>query len=298
MDIYQKKSINNILGGSTEPVVNIITITPDMASALLEANTHNRPISRARVRMYADAMKRGQWKVNGESIKTSRNPLTGEIRLLDGQHRLVACIESGMPFKTLAVSDLEEAVFSVIDRGKARGNGDILAIAGIKPGSHIAPAVKYFICLEAGMNPRNRDHLMLVTGEDILEYTRRNHDAIQWALAHGRRLDAAIGGIRTAWIIFAGLVANERGERDTVDKFLESIHSGEALMIGDPRLALRNWVIRNGKTRNGALTAENVATYIRVFNQWLDGEELKIVRPWTSANDWPQISTKEATNIR
>lgn len=285
--------IPRMFSSSKEPTVNILTITPEMAAALLELNTNNRPLSRARVRMYADSMKRGQWKVNGESIKTSCNPLTGQVRLLDGQHRLVACVESGVPFKTLAVADLEESVFSVIDRGKARGNHDVLSIAGIKGGSHIAPAVKYFICLEAGLNPRNKDSMMLISGEDILDYTRRNMDEIEWAYAHGRRLAAAIGGIRTAWIIFAGVVAKARGERDTVEKFIEPLVTGEALLHGDPRLALRNWVIRNGDTRDGALTVENIATYIRVFNQWLAGDELKVVRPWTAASEWPEVNTTD-----
>jgi hypothetical protein len=292
MDI-KHKSLTRMFASSHEPKVNIITITPEMASALLELNTLNRPLSRGRVRMYADQMKRGQWKVNGESIKTSCNPLTGDVRLLDGQHRLVACVESGVSFETLAVSDLDESVFSVIDRGKARGNHDVLAIAGIKNGSHIAPAVKYFICLEAGLNPRNKDAIMLISAEDVLDYVRLHSDHVEWAYQHGRRIDSAIGGIRTAWIIFAGIIAMERGETDSVDAFLQPMVSGENLVNGDPRLALRNWVIRNGNTRSGAVTIENVATYIRAYNQWVAGESLKVVRPWTSTSDWPKINTTD-----
>jgi len=289
--------INNPLKGmftkvSQDPNVSIVTITPAMAELLLKSNTQNRPISRTRVRMYTDAMKRSQWKVNGESIKTSLNPLTGEVRLLDGQHRLIACVESGLPFKTLAVSDLDESVFSVIDRGKARGNHDVLSMAGIKGGSHIAPAVKYFIVLEAGLNPRNRDNLQLVSGEDVLNYTRENFDDVQWAYSHGRLVNSAIGGIRTAWIIFAGMVAKERGERETVEAFLNAMVTGEAMTAGDPRLALRNWVIRNGDTKNGGVTTDNLATYIRGFNSWVEGQEIKVMRPWTSISEWPQISTK------
>lgn len=276
--------------GSQEPTISVLTITPEMASAILKHNTNNRSISRMRVRMYADAMKRGQWKINGESIKTSRNPVTGEVKLLDGQHRLIACVESGMPFTTLAVSDLEESVFSVIDRGRPRNNNDVLAIAGVKGGGHIAPVVKYLILIEAGMNPRNKDSFMLVSGDDVLEYTRKHYDDIQWGYALGRRLDGAIGGIRTAWVTAAILIANAREEREAVERFLEPIITGEALLHGDPRLALRNWVIRNGTTRSGAITTDNIATYIRVFNQWMAGEELKIIRPWTSASDWPQVS--------
>lgn len=281
----------DMLAGSQEPSISVITITPEVASALLKLNTNNRPISRARVLMYADAMKRGQWKVNGESIKTSRNASTGTVKLLDGQHRLIACVESNTPFKTVAVSDLEESVFSVIDRGRSRSNGDMLAVAGIKSGGHIAPIVKYIILIEAGMNPRNKDSFMLVSGEDVLEYVKNHHDDIQWAYGLGRRLDGAIGGIRTAWATAAGVIANARGDRSCVDRFLEPIITGEALLHGDPRLALRNWVIRNGATRSGAITTDNIATYIRIFNQWVAGEELKIVRPWTPASEWPKVST-------
>lgn len=293
MDINQNTDISKMFAPASEPRVNIVTITPEVASALLELNDNNRPIVRARVRMYADAMKRGQWKVNGESIKTSTNPLTGKVRLLDGQHRLVACIESGIPFKTLAVSDLEESVFSVIDRGRPRGNHDILSIAGVKGGSHIAPAVKYFILLEAGLNPRNKDSLLLVSGEDILEYTRNNFEHVEWAYGMGRRVNAAIGGIRTAWIIFAGMVAKERGEREAVEQFMDAMVSGDGLFSGDPRLALRNWVIRNGNTKSGSTTPENLATYIKTFNAWIEGKKLSVVRPWTSSSDWPSISTEQ-----
>jgi hypothetical protein len=85
----------------------------------------------------------------------------------------------------------------------------------------------------------------------------------------------------------------ERGETDSVDAFLQPMVSGENLVNGDPRLALRNWVIRNGNTRSGAVTIENVATYIRAYNQWVAGESLKVVRPWTSTSDWPKINTTD-----
>ncbi len=50
---------------------------------------------------YANAMKSGEWKYNGESIKVCTDG-----SLLDGQHRLEACIESGVTFDTLLVTNL------------------------------------------------------------------------------------------------------------------------------------------------------------------------------------------------
>lgn len=283
-------SIKQLLSkGTAGPKVNIITITPELAAALLESNTSNRPVSRQRVRMYSDVMKRGQWKLNGESIKTCTTE-TGDTRLLDGQHRLLACVASQVPFETLVVEELEESVFSVIDRGKARGNHDLMAIAGYKGGGHISPAVKYFVALEAGLNPRNPDHMMLVTGEDVLTYMKNNEELVTWAYSLGQRVYSNIGGSRTAWIIFSTLIARERDERETVELFMESMAKGEALIAGDPRLAVRNWCIRSGGARTSPPVHDYVATLIRYFNMWVEGKTSTIVRPWTPTSDWPTIS--------
>lgn len=48
-------------------------------------------------------MRNGNWKANGEAIKFSS---TG--RLLDGQHRLRACVKEQVPFTTLVIRGLED----------------------------------------------------------------------------------------------------------------------------------------------------------------------------------------------
>jgi len=272
--------------GVKTPEINIVTITPELATILLETNTNNRPLSRQRVRMYADSMKRGQWKVNGEAIKTCTLK-DGTTRLLDGQHRLEACVEAGVPFDTLLVSELDENVFSVLDRGKTRAAHDVLAIAGIKSGSHLAPAAKMFIAMEAGLNPRNRDHAMLITSEDVLEYCRKHDEELRWSYSISHRVYNAIGGSRTAWIVFSILVAQERGERNTIEAFMDAMATGEALVSGDPRLSVRNWCIRSGGARTSIPSYDYVATLIRYFNMWVEGKTSTIVRPWTQAAEFP-----------
>jgi len=276
--------------GTKSPEINIVTITPELASILLETNTQNRPLSRQRIRMYADSMKRGQWKVNGEAIKTCTLP-DGSTRLLDGQHRLEACIEANVSFDTLLVSELDENVFAVLDRGKSRGAHDVLAIAGFKSGSHIAPAAKVFIALEANLNPRNRDHMMLITSEDVLTYCQSHEEELRWTYSVSQRVYSAIGGSRTAWMVFCVLVARERGERGTVESFMEAMATGEALSHGDPRLSVRNWCIRSGGARTSIPVYDYVATLIRYFNMWVEGKESSIVRPWTQAAEFPTVST-------
>jgi hypothetical protein len=70
-------------------------VTPELAKQWLEANTHNRPLSEELVIAYMVDMLDGRWQYNGDAIRFDH---TG--RLIDGQHRLHACIEAGVPFET------------------------------------------------------------------------------------------------------------------------------------------------------------------------------------------------------
>jgi hypothetical protein len=99
-------------------------ITPEVAASMMATNAGNRPISRQHVGRLAASMIRGEWDLNGATIKVA---CTG--RLLDGQHRLSACVESGCAFDTLVVYGLPEESFATIDQGaRARKISDVLAI--------------------------------------------------------------------------------------------------------------------------------------------------------------------------
>ncbi len=273
--------------GSIGPNVHVVEITPAIAEALLKENTNNRPLNRARVRLYVDAMQRGQWKLSGDSIKRSTDKTTGKKRLIDGQHRLQACIESGIAFTTVIVDDLEEDVFSVIDRGKNRTVNDVMHIAGVGTFKHVAPAVRTMLALEANNHVLNSELMQCVTPDDVLNYVDENRDSVAWALALGRSVDSAVGGIRSSWIIFC-MVADKAGKREEAELFLESIRSGSGLVEGDVVLALRNWLVRANNIKRTA-TIENAATYIKAFNAFLEGRKVQLIRPWTRTSEWPTI---------
>ena len=100
------------------------TITPETAAEMLKKNVDNRPVSKAHVSRLACAMKRAEWDFNGSTIKVSVGG-----RLLDGQHRLLACVESGCSFDTLVVYGLPNECFATIDQAsRSRKVSDVLAI--------------------------------------------------------------------------------------------------------------------------------------------------------------------------
>lgn len=117
------------------------TITPKRASEMLTMNTSNRPLRTKRVTRLAGVITDGKWKVNGDAIR-----FNGSV-LVDGQHRLAACVESGLPIKTWVLRGLDESAFDTIDQGVLRTVGDMFARTGEKHYSDLSVAVRWLWCI-------------------------------------------------------------------------------------------------------------------------------------------------------
>lgn len=102
-------------------------VSPRMAEDMLKSMDVNRPVATSRVLTLANEMKLGKWQLNGETLIVSD---TG--KLLDGQHRLLAVIESDCTVEFAIASGVSESSFETIDTGKARSAGDIGAMAGVE----------------------------------------------------------------------------------------------------------------------------------------------------------------------
>lgn len=106
--------------------VERVKITPDLAQYYLTFNRVNRAVKQNSVDEYADEMMRGEWAENGESIKFSKTQC-----LLDGQHRLLAIIKSGVTLHMLVVFGMEDDSRTKIDNGEARKATDTLTYQGL-----------------------------------------------------------------------------------------------------------------------------------------------------------------------
>ena len=204
----------------------------------------------------------------------------------------MACISSGASFEALVITGLDPSVFSVIDRGATRSNGDILGIAGFTNGTTVGAMVRPLIAYEAGLNPLVHGALALVTGEDIVRYCQDNREAIVWAKAIGEKAANSIGGIKSAWGMFALIASQARG-RKLVTEFIEETSKGVGLYEGDPRLAVRSFLLKTGtSTGPTARNYREAGTLIRVFNAYLEGRKISFLRPWgnNSSAMFPKVS--------
>ena len=152
-------------------------ITPEIAGELLRTNILNRPVNKRTVDDYAAQMKKGLWKLNGEPIIIST---TGNV--IDGQHRLHACIQSDTSFTTVVEYGVDASVFDTIDTGRVRTAGDLFSIVGIGNANKISSIVAAYFNLKKSTNFMSIDSTTLrslrVSKQEILEFYKQNSQLV------------------------------------------------------------------------------------------------------------------------
>jgi hypothetical protein len=267
-------------------------ISPAIAAELLTLNVNNRKVKEERCKAYASAMTRGQWVYTGDAIRLAKDDQGNDV-LIDGQHRLLASVVSGVSFECQLISNLPSSVFSVIDRGVSRTNGDVLKVGGFANSTFIGAMVRPVITLDAGLNPLQHGTMILVTGDDLVQFCTEHEDLVDWAKTLGMKAKYGIGGINSAWGIFAILASRVRG-RKLIEQFVDETCKGIGFNGGDPRLALRSFMLKTGTTAGAnARNFREAGTIMRVFNAYINGRQMSLVRQWGTRTDseFPAVST-------
>ncbi len=151
--------------------VTVETITPKIASAYLDQNVANRKVKKVNLEALTRDIKNGAFQANGDAIRFS---LSG--KLLDGQHRLMACVAAGKPIQTVVIRDLPDETQNTMDCGVVRQAGDKLSLAGIKNGNTVAAAIKAFY----GYKTQQYSHVK-VTHAEVFDFIENNPTIEEWA---------------------------------------------------------------------------------------------------------------------
>lgn len=251
-------------------------ITPDRASQLLCMNNRNRPVRQSTIEAYSNAMKRGEWVVNGDAIRISE---TGII--LDGQHRLYAICQSGMSIKSLVVYGLPDSVFTTIDRGIKRTTGDTLALMGEKNYNTLSSAAKYAFIYQKTGDPfcqtiGNPTTIQLV---EFIELNPSLKDAVKFVCNFKwcRKL------IATGMLSFCYFEFFKRNQT-ACNEFFSLLESGQDLHFGSSILLLRNRLIEISASKV-RLTKENKCALIfKSFKLFSEGTYIKNLRVRAKGN--------------
>lgn len=129
------------------PVAQVERITPKLAEEYLATMVANRAPSATRVLEFAIDMEAGKWVINAETLK-----FNDKGNLIDGQHRLHACIMARTHFDTYVIRGVDDPrAFATIDVGKTRTHGDIFSIVGIKDPNVASGAATIIYYLKNGV---------------------------------------------------------------------------------------------------------------------------------------------------
>jgi hypothetical protein len=253
-----------IESGEPRSVIDVL-VTPDLAQALLKRNLpgeSNRKLRQPWVKWTKDAIEAGTWTNTGEPIIVSADGI-----LNDGQHRLMAVVQSGLP----TIMDLRFGVareaFAATNSGARRSAADALHLLGHHSSAvALSSAARMVLCYQHGL-PQS---IKLRTGNDeIVRAVERwpdLHDAVRSLLNSPKKL--ANGPLHAA-IFFLGRIANE----STVNSFAEVLKYGEGRRT-DPPHALREAALRMGSLHDRDQRAILMALAIKAVNAYRNGERI------------------------
>lgn len=113
---YEHNITNKINSQGFNPTGSVILVTPDLANEWLLHNDNNprKKISAPHVKAYAADMKSGKWSMNCEPIVFDAN---GNLK--NGQHRLMAVIQSGVSVPMFVIKGIDPSV-NMFDHGRSR----------------------------------------------------------------------------------------------------------------------------------------------------------------------------------
>lgn len=257
------------------PAMRLMTVDPTMAAKWLERNSRNRPMSQSRVKLYARSMADGLWRhPTGETIIFNS---LGELQ--DGQHRLAAQVASGATITYWVMTDADPEDFLVLNRGRSRRPGDIVAIHGIASGNQVASIGRLVLDVK-----RYSDKVwsgVMAHPDEVTRFCIDNAEALSESVAAARAAFTEAKMPHGQYGAVHYLVNEQMPGSAQWQSFHDAVKSGSLLAPDSPVLTLRRWSIARTQWSKGR--AQQAVVYItKAWNAYAEGKPLKQLK-WTSS---------------
>lgn len=264
------------------------TITPAVAQAMLlqskELGATNRKVSQKWVELYANEMRSNRWRLNGDAIR-----LDTDGRILDGQHRLHACVLSGIPFQTIVMTGVENDTFDTMDCGRSRTPAQVLQLADVKYHTLIASIIR------GAAEIRNDGHTdmkekKLSNTAALFEY-KNNSEVYDRAatIAAAATGESHSMTAKLAGSVYYYLVHDKNQDADKVEKFIREAASFDTSSSGIID-KLRKWNLANRTVKVSERT--RLGYLILTWNAWISGSRKAPRFSEAAVEEMPAFITK------
>jgi hypothetical protein len=267
----QIRSTADLTAGPHTLTVAIEHIDPMTAELYLGTNERNRILRDTHARRLADAITRGEWSLNGNTIV-----FDSEGQLADGQHRLQAIVLSGIPAVTLVVRGVLPVVAQdTMDIGARRSLGGQLAVHGEENASCLGAAIAVVYKVE----PRGEWVAEAPTTSQGLKILA-DHPGLRDAAAFGCKMKRS--ALKYPEGMAAGLLYLFSGaDPDNADVFWQQLHDGLGFDKTSPIYLLRKRLLSDASIGRGGVrmsARQRAGITIKAWNYWRAGAKMKQLR--------------------
>lgn len=255
----------------------VVDVTPDLAGRLLGNNTGNRNVRPTVVSRYARDMATGAWQLNGETVKVDVND-----RVIDGQHRLMAVIESGVTVRMLVVYGLPAAAQETVDRGIGRNVADALRLRGEQNVNILAGAICQSVVLKSPTPSMNATYWPSTSG--AIQYLI-GHPSIRESVPLGERARSIIGYPSSTAAALHHIFAEI--DQEDADTFWQRVMDGVDLPQDSAILRLREVMLKELTATRRMPRHRLQAISIKAWNAWRRGDPVALLK-WKTGGSKPE----------
>lgn len=264
-----------------EGAIHLISkISPAQARALLKRIPKGqRGLRGEHVRAIAGDMRRGRFVWTGDSLR-----LDGKCRLIDGQHRLTAAVQSNVTLKNVIIAVvLKKANIANIDEGASRNIRDRRSILG-------KPVFDYSVVASVafegnlpdwaqhtrrGMSNEAMDDMI-----DAIPFMEEIQGCYQRAKHTYTRMDSSLGAV-----MIRCMRKNKKDARLFFTALSENSHEIDGKTVPELRAACNHMVQMSSAYREGITDGDTrrrrtqtTHRLIQAWNAWRGGDKLS--SPW------------------
>jgi len=255
-------------------------ITPEMAQDFLGSNIqHQRKIAKGNLTKIESDLRNDRFMLNGEPIIIGRSG-----KLLDGQHRLCACLNTKIGFWAVLVRGVDDEYFHIINVGKSRSLADVLKIAGEVNAANLAASVTRVVeyLRDASSVGLSGQYTSIAEAMDTLAMMPRLRDSVaaNCFIFSGEVISCG----RIAWL---HCLAHEECP-DDAPEFFKKLQTGEMLTVTNPIYLFRARMVADKQSKAKLPTREILALLIKTWNAYISGQTFKVLR-WSVEEKFPVL---------
>jgi len=259
--------------------VKFVAVNNDLAKDYIQSSKGNRRIAENRVSHYKNQMDNGNWSPISTII------VDNEGSLKDGHHRMYAQAMSEIENVFIEISGVPMKYLSSIDTGRPRSAADFCCfIDGLKDITDIKRCCSMSRFLIQVANKLH--HNFIVDYSSIADFIDEEKVNLLKAIDICKEIKHRSGFKANTGFACAVFKIIKRGDSHS-SGFFESIITGANLDIGNPVLALRNYLTSTKFSASNQETMNNYCIVAEAWNGYVNGRE---IRQFKSLGSWRRTS--------